>query len=113
MRALNFEWVEKAESDYSTALRESHARKGPNFDAACFHCHQCATCVEKYLKTLLQERERYFSFTHKFIALLESCISDYPEIELYRDSLNMLDRYAVTFRYLGENAIKPDVRSAM
>jgi len=94
MRVLTLEWIEKAEGDYNTALRESRARKSPNYDAACFHCQQCA---EKYLKALLQER----------------CVSDFPEIELHRDALTVLDRYAVIFRYPGERAIKSDAQSAL
>lgn len=41
------EWVEKAEGDFCTALREYRARKNRNHDAVCFHAQQC---VEKYLK---------------------------------------------------------------
>jgi HEPN domain-containing protein len=52
MNPLTLEWVDKAEGDYATALRELRARKQPNYDAACFHAQQC---VEKYLKAYLQE----------------------------------------------------------
>jgi HEPN domain-containing protein len=110
MRALTLEWVEKAEGDYNTATREYRARKSPNYDAVCFHCQQCA---EKYLKALLQEREKYFPLTHKLITLLELCLEDLPDIELHRETLKTLDRYAVIFRYPGENAIKSDARSAI
>ena len=41
------EWIQKAEGDYVSALREYRARKLPNFDAAGFHAQQC---IEKYLK---------------------------------------------------------------
>jgi len=44
MKTLAREWVKKAEGDFNTLLREVHARKAPNFDAACFHAQQC---VEK------------------------------------------------------------------
>lgn len=47
MNPLTVEWVNKAEGDFTTALRELRARKSPNYDAACFHAQQC---VEKYLK---------------------------------------------------------------
>ncbi len=53
MRVLTREWVEKAEGDFHTAVREVRARNYPNYDAACFRCQQCA---EKYRKALLQER---------------------------------------------------------
>ncbi len=110
MRALTLEWVEKAEGDYNTAAREYGARKSPNYDAVCFHCQQCA---EKYLKALLQEHDKYFPLTHKLISLLELCLEDKPDIELHRDTLKALDRYAVIFRYPGENAIKSDARAAI
>lgn len=110
MRALTLEWVEKAEGDYNTASREYRARKSPNYDAVCFHCQQCA---EKYLKALLQEREKYFPLTHKLITLLELCLEDMPDIDLHRDTLKALDRYAVIFRYPGESAIKSDARAAI
>ena len=44
------EWIEKAEGDYRTALRERRVRRRPNHDAVCFHAQQC---IEKYLKALL------------------------------------------------------------
>jgi HEPN domain-containing protein len=49
MKPLTSEWVEKAEGDFATAGREIRVRKTPNFDAVCFHAHQCA---EKYLKAI-------------------------------------------------------------
>ncbi len=52
MKAITQEWVDKAEGDWATLLRESRARKNPNYDAACFHAQQSA---EKYLKARLQE----------------------------------------------------------
>jgi hypothetical protein len=51
MNQLTIEWVDKAEGDFSTALREFRVRKSPNYDAVCFHAQQC---VEKYLKARLQ-----------------------------------------------------------
>ena len=40
-------WVNKAEGDWETMLRESVATEKRNLDAVCFHAQQCA---EKYLK---------------------------------------------------------------
>lgn len=56
MNPLTFEWVEKAEGDFFTAMRELRARKSPNFDAVCFHAQQMA---EKYLKAVLQVCKSY------------------------------------------------------
>ena len=47
MNPLTFEWIEKAEGDLVTTLRELRARRSPNYDASCFHAQQMA---EKYLK---------------------------------------------------------------
>jgi len=52
MKASTVEWVEKAEGDWKIAQRAYHARKDPNYDAACFHVQQC---VEKYLKARQEE----------------------------------------------------------
>ncbi len=60
MNPLTVEWVDKAEGDFITALRELRARKSPNYDAASFHAQQC---VEKYLKAHLQESGIAFSKT--------------------------------------------------
>lgn len=47
MNEITLEWVNKAEGDFATALREGRVRKNPNYDAWCFHAQQCA---EEYLK---------------------------------------------------------------
>lgn len=36
MNALVKEWIQKAEGDFNSALREYRARKLPNYDAAVF-----------------------------------------------------------------------------
>ena len=61
MNPLTFEWVEKAEGDFFTAMRELRARKSPNFDAVCFHAQQMA---EEYLKAVLQEYVNLIPKTH-------------------------------------------------
>lgn len=92
MNALTTEWVEKAEGDYATAGREMRARTRPNYDSACFHAQQTA---EKYLKAFLQEHEAVFPKTHNLIALLELCLAFDASLDLLRDHLVLLDRYAV------------------
>ena len=49
MKPATQEWIEKAEGDYRTALRERRVRRHPNHDAVCFHAQQC---IEKYLNWL-------------------------------------------------------------
>src|SRR6266852_9206884 len=67
MQPLTAEWVDKAEGDFATLLREIRARKRPNYDSACFHAQQC---TEKYLKARLQEAGIPFGKTHDLPALL-------------------------------------------
>jgi HEPN domain-containing protein len=49
MNELTEEWVNKAEGDFATAEREFAVQPAPNYDAVCFHAHQCA---EKLLNML-------------------------------------------------------------
>ncbi len=110
MRVLTREWVDKAEGDFHTAIREARARRFPNYDAVCFHAQQCA---EKYLKAYLQEHGQRFSRTHNLIALLEQCLEVDPSFEFQRERLKVLDRYAVSFRYPGEQATREEARDAL
>lgn len=110
MNELTKEWVEKAEGDFNTALREYRARKAPNYDAACFHAQQC---IEKYMKARLQNAGIPFGKTHDLIALLELCITIEPLWEAFRTSLIILNRYAVDFRYPGESATREEGKEAV
>jgi HEPN domain-containing protein len=55
MKPLTEEWVRKADGDFLAAQQLFRSRNAPLFDAACFHCQQCA---EKYLKAILQENDK-------------------------------------------------------
>ncbi len=110
MNRVVAEWVEKAEGDYASALREFRARKNPNYDAACFFAQQCA---EKYLKGLLQSRWLAFPKSHDLARLLDLCLPQHPEWELFREEFRLLTRYAVTFRYPGETASKEEAKHAI
>ena len=110
MNELTTEWIQKAEGDYNTALRELRARRCPNYDAVCFHAQQTA---EKYLKAFLQERAASLPRTHNLIELLEICLSVDPAFELMRRPLVLLDRYAVRYRYPGESAEKDEARATI
>ncbi len=68
MHQLTQEWIDKAEGDFATGLRESRVRKDPNYDSVCFHAQQC---VEKYLKGKLQEETIKFPKTHDLEKLLD------------------------------------------
>jgi len=109
MNPLTLEWIEKAEGDFSTVGRELRARKFPNYDAACFHAQQTA---EKYLKALLQEAGRTIPKTHYLAELLGLCLEIDESLKILHSDLNLLDTYAVQYRYPGNSANKLEARSA-
>jgi HEPN domain-containing protein len=110
MNEIVKEWIEKAEGDYRTALREYRARKFPNFDAAGFHAQQC---IEKYLKSLLQSRRIPFHKTHDLLMLLEMCIPVAPQLEIHRSLFAILSPFAIAFRYPGETATREQAGEAV
>jgi HEPN domain-containing protein len=110
MNELTTEWLEKAEGDYATAERELRARRRPNYDAVCFHAQQT---IEKYLKAFLQEHGVNFPKTHSLIELLEIALPFDESLELQRELLVQLERYAVRYRYPGESADKDEARTAL
>jgi HEPN domain-containing protein len=110
MNELTAEWITKAEGDYATAEREFRARRRPNYDAVCFHAQQT---IEKYLKAFLQEQGAIFPKTHSLIELLEIALPFDKSLELQRELLVQLERYAVRYRYPGESADKDEARAAL
>jgi len=101
MNRITCEWIDKAEGDFSTMMRESRVRKNPNYDAVCFHAQQCA---EKYLKACLCESGIAFGKIHDLVALLDKVIVVEPLWESFRESLAYISGYAVSLRYPGEIA---------
>ncbi|MBD2485703.1 HEPN domain-containing protein [Planktothrix sp. FACHB-1365] len=110
MNPLTIEWVDKAEGDFTTALRELRARKSPNYDAACFHAQQC---VEKYLKARLQEAGIIFTKTHNLTVLLDLLLPVEPGYDSFRLKLLALTLFAVAYRYPGASAGKDTAREAL
>jgi HEPN domain-containing protein len=110
MKALTAEWVEKAEGDFHSCLREVRARKHPNHDSACFHAQQCA---EKYFKARLQEAGLPFPKTHDLLDLLKRLLSIEPAWTALNAQVTQLVNYAVVFRYPGLSASKTDARKAL
>lgn len=110
MKPLTHEWVQKAEGDFTTALRELRARKAPNYDAACFHAQQCA---EKYRKAQLQEEEIPFGKTHDLTVLLDLLLPVEPLWESMRPQLRALTVFAITVCYPGASADKAIAREAV
>lgn len=103
------EWVAKAEGDFITAGRELRARKLPNYDAACFHCQQCA---EKYLKAVLQANKKHIPKIHFLLELLGLIKKFDSSYELLGADLETLENYSVRFRYPGEFAEKEEAQAA-
>jgi HEPN domain-containing protein len=110
MQTLTAEWVDKAEGDFATLLREVRARKQPNYDSACFHAQQCA---EKYLKAQLQESGIPFAKTHDLPSLLQLLSSIEPSWTTLLPELRLLNLYSVVFRYPGQSADKLMAREAL
>jgi len=110
MKDLTKEWIKKAEGDVGTAVRESSVKEGANWDAVCFHAQQA---VEKYLKGILQEIEKPFSKTHDLSVLLELALSEFPELSVLADDLELLSAFAVEFRYPGEEALEEDAKHSL
>ena len=110
MKLLTAEWVEKAEGDFHSCLREVRARRHPNHDSACFHAQQC---VEKYLKARLQEAGSAFPKTHDLLELLRRLLAVEPTWITLNPQLTQLVSYAVAFRYPGVSASKADARKAL
>jgi HEPN domain-containing protein len=110
MKPLTAEWVEKAEGDLHSCLREVRARQHPNPDSACFHAQQCA---EKYLKARLQEAGLAFPKTHDLLDLLSRLLAVEPAWTTLNPQLTQLVNYAVVFRYPGISASKVDGREAL
>jgi len=110
MKTLTAEWVDKAEGDFHSCLREVRARRYPNPDSACFHAQQC---VEKYLKSRLQEAGLAFPKTHDLLDLLKRVLAVEPAWTALNLQLTQLVSYAVVFRYPGISASKADARKAL
>jgi HEPN domain-containing protein len=101
MNQLAQEWVDKAESDFRTATRESQVTQDPNYDGICFHAQQC---VEKNLKAYLQEINTGFPKTHDLVILLDLLVPIKPQWNQFRSRLRLLTLAAVEIRYPGKSA---------
>lgn len=110
MKTATQEWIEKAEGDYRTALRERRVRRHPNHDAVCFHAQQC---IEKYLKALLTEHETPFPKIHDLVKLGEMCFQITPELKSLEADLDLLSRYAIAFRYPGAIATQEEAQATI
>jgi len=102
-------WVEKAEEDYNGALNLEKL-KARYHDLVCFHCQQAA---EKYLKAFMEERSVPIPKTHNLHELLMRLLPHDASLKSLRRGLLTLSRFAVEYRYPGENATKRDAQSSL
>jgi HEPN domain-containing protein len=110
MKPITAEWVRKAEDDWEVALKTYRARKIPVYDAACYHCQQCA---EKYLKAKLVEAGIAFTKTHDLPSLLKLILPAEPSWLALQLQLDALNKFAVVYRYPGNDATKADAKQAV
>ncbi len=110
MNPITQEWIEKADGDWATMMREYRVRKNPNYDAVCFHAQQCA---EKYFKARLFEAGFKFSKTHDLENLLNDLLQIEPSWNSFRNEAIILTSFAVEFRYPGMKATKSDSKEAV
>lgn len=110
MKPITAEWVEKAEEDWIAMLRLYRARKDPSYNIACFLAQQCA---EKYLKSRLVEGGVTFPKTHDLQVLLTLLQPIEPGWATLQPEMDVLNRYAVAYRYPGQSATKADAKEAV
>lgn len=110
MTPLTAEWVKKAEGVWEAAQKMYRARKFPVYDAACYHCQQCA---EKYLKARLVEAGIAVAKTHDLLLLLNLILPIEPNWLAWQPQLDALNKFAVVYRYPGNDATKADAKQAI
>ena len=109
MKKITKEWVQKAEEDYTVAIRELRAEP-PALASVCFHAQQC---IEKYLKAVLQENNILFQKIHDLEILAGLLEGILPGIKGFRKDLIKLNAYAVEVRYPGLDPLEKDAREAV
>lgn len=87
MNAESQAWARKANQDFMTAMRELAIPGKTNFEAVCFHAHQCAL---RYLRARLSLSEIPFPQTSHPVVLLEMTLELEPEWDELRDALRVL-----------------------
>ena len=110
MNPIVKEWLNKSEGDFATANRELSVTENPNYDAVCFHSHQC---IEKLMKALLIKYKVVPPKTHDLAELERRIVLLEKGWILSSDDLNFLTRAAVDFRYPGESADNEEAEESM
>ena len=110
MNEIVSEWLAKADGDYRTATRELGVNDKPNFDAVCFHAHQC---VEKTMKAVLIQHEKDAPRTHDLLHLADLLREACSGWDYGREELRFLTRSGIAFRYPGVYANSDQATEAM
>ena len=103
------EWIYKAEEDFESALHLVKKDRKPVPDSICFHCQQC---IEKYLKAFLILNNIEPPQIHDLQRLKAICSNVDESFEEISEELDILNAYAVNFRYPGEVATVEEANEA-
>ena len=107
---LTEEWIKKAEGDFIAALSLSEKQEENLSDAICFHSQQC---IEKYMKAFLVSNNIEPPEVHDLQRLKVLCAEVDKDFESISEQLDVLDAYAVNFRYPGESAEMDEAQHAV
>jgi len=109
-RKLVEEWIYKAEEDFESAIYLAKKDKKEVPDSVCFHCQQC---IEKYLKAFLISNDIEPPEIHDLQRLKAICCKVDESFEELSAELDILNAYAVNFRYPGEAASVEEANEAV
>ena len=109
-RKLIEEWIYKAEEDFESAVYLFKKDKKAVPDSVCFHCQQC---IEKYLKAFLISNDIEPPEIHDLQRLKAICSEVDESFEEVSGELDILNAYAVNFRYPGEAATVEEAHEAV
>ena len=104
------EWARKAEEDFAAATALERQRRYPTPNAICFYCQQCA---EKYLKVFLVDHDDTAPRIHDLLELHRLRLAIDASFDVIGDLLDILNPFAVEFRYPGEEATVDGAREAI
>ncbi|MCK4830242.1 HEPN domain-containing protein [bacterium] len=109
-RKLVEEWIYKEEEDFESAVHLVKKDKKAVPDSVCFHCQQC---IEKYLKAFLISNDIEPPEIHDLQRLKVICSKVDESFEEVSGELDILNAYAVNFRYPGEVATVEEANEAV
>lgn len=103
------EWLNKADEDYTVALRESKA--DPVFyNIVTYHAQQAS---EKMLKAYLQEFDIKFMKTHSLLKLLEPVKAADAFLISFQKDFAFIDDLTPDVRYPGPGVSEADAKRAL